>query len=574
MPSSSPSPWQALFAGKKLAKKKHEEHHPDLHTHIQPQSKRAEGTARVEVKCKDVEAAVQDAVSEDAILARPAPAHIAQHASHPIGSDAIRSRPSIGVSRDDVSQETDRRRSLLIDELSYSTGGTLSGEGRVEQRFQQDMAVGQLADPSKDARLLEQANRAPSLDTGASAKMDTGETSELWNIFGRLFGTTEAGDATQVGSSAVKEEFQVTKEEDSFLGAASRLRSMLDQDSSVKDAWVEKQRDEVDRALKSASILSSSHTGSNQGEGKSDSSTANLREQTTYLSPRMPLVFCHGLFGFDTFSLAPAALADALPSFSVDYWRGIVDLLQRRGNEVLVCRVPMSASIEERAEALREMIEEKYPGRDINLIGHSMGGLDCRYLISNLKTSFRVRSLTTIATPHRGSTFADYMLDEVIGKERLPSLLNLLDKTGLPGGGRAFECLTTRSMAKFNSDTPDAESVRYFSWGAAFQPGVLHEFRIPHSIILDREVRSIQIQTLRDDLTDLFQIKGENDGLVSVTSSMWAEYKGTLVASHLDLIGWTRRLGTFKAAAVGGRKPFDPKLLYLNICEDLAQEGF
>ena len=55
---------------------------------------------------------------------------------------------------------------------------------------------------------------------------------------------------------------------------------------------------------------------------------------------------------------------------------------------------------------------------------------------------------------------------------------------------------------------------------------------------------------------------------------MWATYKGTLTASHLDLIGWTRRLGTFRAAAVGGRKPFDPKLLYLNICEDLAQEGF
>ena len=34
-----------------------------------------------------------------------------------------------------------------------------------------------------------------------------------------------------------------------------------------------------------------------------------------------------------------------------------------------------------------------------------------------------------------------------------------------------------------------------------------------------------------------------NDGLVSVPSSMWGMYKGTLVGvSHLDLINWTDRL--------------------------------
>lgn len=67
--------------------------------------------------------------------------------------------------------------------------------------------------------------------------------------------------------------------------------------------------------------------------------------------------------------------------------------------------------IETRAKAICEQIIEKFPGREINLIGHSMGGLDARYLITHLQPeAFTVKTLTTIATPHRGSAFADYLL--------------------------------------------------------------------------------------------------------------------------------------------------------------------
>lgn len=494
-----PPPWQALFAGKKLAEGKHAEHHH--HNDEQGGHERnKEEVARVELKCENVEAAVEEALSENAILARPPAAHVASHAALS-SSSATRSSHNDKTGALPSRDWQGRPRSLLVDDLDRKGGykGTArhphsSETGMAKQS--PDMAVGQLADPSKDEQVLHQA-QGRSRDAAASSS--NGNASELWNIFGGLFGTTYE-------ENGAPKDVQLAQEEESFLGAASRLRSMLDQDSSPKDTWLEKQRSEVDRALRSASVSSSSSGGDGDGSHgtSSDSSTANLREQTTYLSPRLPLVFCHGLFGFDTFSLAPAALAESLPSFSVDYWRGIVDVLQRRGNEVLVCRVPMSASIEERAKALREMIEAKYPEREINLIGHSMGGLDCRYLITNLKTSFRVRSLTTIATPHRGSTFADYMLDELIGKERMPTLLNLLEKTGLPGGGRAFECLTTTAMKQFNTDTPDIDTVRYFSWGAAFRPGVFHEFRIPHGIILEREVRTPSVSIGEPLLTDTF----------------------------------------------------------------------
>lgn len=109
---------------------------------------------------------------------------------------------------------------------------------------------------------------------------------------------------------------------------------------------------------------------------------------------------------------------------------------------------------------LCELIEQTFPGREVNLIGHSMvrshsllspiwltdsqGGLDARFLISQLKpTTFKVKSLTTIATPHRGSSFADFLLEDLIGRSQVPALLGLMSSVGVPGGGKAFDDLTT-----------------------------------------------------------------------------------------------------------------------------------
>lgn len=41
----------------------------------------------------------------------------------------------------------------------------------------------------------------------------------------------------------------------------------------------------------------------------------------------------------------------------------------------LISRLPF-AGIEERAKVLCALIEQHFPGREVNLIGHSMGGLD------------------------------------------------------------------------------------------------------------------------------------------------------------------------------------------------------
>jgi triacylglycerol lipase len=45
------------------------------------------------------------------------------------------------------------------------------------------------------------------------------------------------------------------------------------------------------------------------------------------------------------------------------------------------------------------------------------------------------------------------------------------------------------------------EGVRYFSWGAWYEPGLIDTRKYPHSVVMEEE--------------------GPNDGLVSVESSKW-----------------------------------------------------
>ena len=109
-----------------------------------------------------------------------------------------------------------------------------------------------------------------------------------------------------------------------------------------------------------------------------------------------------------------------------------------------------------------------------------------------------------------------------IGAANIPKLYKALEFFGFETG--AFEQLTNKYMTEsFNPRTPDSPDVRYFSYGAQLNPHLTSVFRKSHNIVMAEE--------------------GPNDGLVSVQSSQWGEYKGTLDnVSHLDLINWTNRL--------------------------------
>ncbi|KAK3844585.1 MAG: Alpha/Beta hydrolase protein, partial [Linnemannia gamsii] len=245
------------------------------------------------------------------------------------------------------------------------------------------------------------------------------------------------------------------------------------------------------------------------------------QELKTFRAARLPIVLCHGFSGFDSLGTNP--------DFRFDYWYGVREALDEIGANVHAARVPPFAGIQHRAKALRDYIERTVPhGSELNLIGHSMGGLDCRYLISHLQSPhFKVRSLTTLGTPHRGSPFADYVMSDIVGSARLEAFWTLLGLVGIERG--AAENLTTHYLNnEFNPNTPNQPGVSYFSYAASFQPGFFSRFRFPWQVIMDRE--------------------GDNDGLVSVKSAQWGTYIRTIPnADHMDLMNWVNALAWSRA---------------------------
>jgi triacylglycerol lipase len=227
--------------------------------------------------------------------------------------------------------------------------------------------------------------------------------------------------------------------------------------------------------------------------------------------PPVPVVLVHGLFGFDRIGV---------PGVRFNYFRGIAKHLERLGCHVDAVRLPPYASVPARAKQLVAAIEA-LPHERIDLIAHSLGGLDARYALSHLGLDKRVRSLVTIGTPHHGSPLADLVRQGPIGWTH-----NLI---GLPI--EAVEWLSTESLARFNREVPDAPGVRY-----ACVVGGMH--RADSIIPLPLLAAHAYVK----------RVAGTNDGIVPVSSQYWGEVLAEIEADHFAQIGWRVSVrGTFDA---------------------------
>lgn len=237
------------------------------------------------------------------------------------------------------------------------------------------------------------------------------------------------------------------------------------------------------------------------------------------LAPRYPVVLVHGFCGF-------VKIAGA------EYFRGVKATLERGGARVFAPRLPPLSGVAARAGALVEAVEaicEELEVDRVNLIAHSMGGLDGRYAIARLGLSDRVASLITIGTPHRGTPAADAVV--ALG---LRAFAAIADAIGIDVA--AVTWLTAEAAARFNREIADADGVFYGSVvGRATA-----DFRGPVRRFIERRA-------------------GDSDGLVPVSSQPWGEVVAEVEADHFQQIGWA-----------GG---FDTAGLYVDLVDQLVERG-
>jgi triacylglycerol lipase len=221
--------------------------------------------------------------------------------------------------------------------------------------------------------------------------------------------------------------------------------------------------------------------------------------------PWYPVVLAHGVLGFDALRVG---------FLQPQYFRGVAKQLRSAGNEVYVVRVSPVAGIAVRAAQLAAQVRA-IPAERVNVIAHSMGGLDARYAISQLGLADRVASLTTVGTPHYGTPLADSGVWLVHEQMRLRKLLEML-------GIDAFSQLTTEHLETFNASVPDVSGVHYASCPARIGQGVrgVNSLLAPGYVLLEREI-------------------GDNDGVVPTASQRWGEVLDEIDADHWAQVGWS-----------------------------------
>ena len=161
---------------------------------------------------------------------------------------------------------------------------------------------------------------------------------------------------------------------------------------------------------------------------------------------RYPILMVHGVF-FRDFRY-------------FNYWGRIPGELKKNGARIYYGNHQSAAAVKDSGEELRrrilEILEETGAGK-VNIIAHSKGGLDSRYVISKLGMAPFVASLTTINTPHRGCEFADYLQSRGLGDVYKRQ------------GGRFPLNFSYQLVKYFDGDNDGLVSEASFPWGASYQ---------------------------------------------------------------------------------------------------------
>lgn len=259
---------------------------------------------------------------------------------------------------------------------------------------------------------------------------------------------------------------------------------------------------------------------------------------------KYPLLMLHGI-GFQDYKY-------------LNYWGRIPKRLIQNGSTIFYGHQQAWGTIETNAEEIRKnllKILKETKCNKVNIIAHSKGGLDARYLISTLQMGEYVASLTTISTPHQGSALLE-VLDKLPDStyRKITSIINkYFLKIGdtMPDSYCASKQLLPSYLEKFNQENPDSPLVYYQSYASAMRSAS------------SDSLLSIPYLLMR-------WLSGDNDGLVTVESSQWGHFKGVMISekqrgiSHGDVID-------LKREDIPG---FDITEKYVEIVSELKNMGF
>ncbi len=259
---------------------------------------------------------------------------------------------------------------------------------------------------------------------------------------------------------------------------------------------------------------------------------------------KYPLVLIHGV-GFRDFKY-------------INYWGRIPKALIRQGATIYYGNQEAFGTVEYNANDIRNKIFQVIDEtgcKKVNIIAHSKGGLDARYMASKLGMGKYIASITMISSPHRGVRFVDiacHMPDGIyrfIARAFNKYFRLIGDKN--PDFYTATRQFSTYSSRKFNEEIIDVEGIYYQSYASVM-----------------KNMFSDYILTIPYILVNLTE--GRNDGLVSITSAKWGDFKGVLSnkyyrgISHGDIIDLRR----------DDYKGFDVVEKYVEIISALKNKGY
>ncbi|MFN8237415.1 MAG: alpha/beta fold hydrolase [Chitinophagales bacterium] len=240
----------------------------------------------------------------------------------------------------------------------------------------------------------------------------------------------------------------------------------------------------------------------------------------------------------------------------LNYWGLIPDHLKQHGCDVYTAHQEAFISIPDNALKLKFRILdilEKTKKDKINIIGHSKGGLEARYVASRLGMDEHISSITTLGSPHRGTHLADIILGRLplpkFATARLVNLYATLMGDKRPDSLRAVVQVTTQGMKQFNEEVPDSTKVYYQSYASH----------------VNKEYPNILWKTIAYIIRPY---EGKNDGMVGIESCKWGNYKGIIQSdtassvSHADMVGLTQFFGN---------PNFDARVFFTDIIHELKK---